>query len=394
MNENLLVFGNNKKICENILNKIVKSDIIAELKLSISNCSDTEIQDITSSLAGRTLVLVFRNEELKRVSEAFYNFGINNLYICPWDTHYSDEKPFSDLFIPIDNSKPRLDYLEIEISNICNLNCKGCSEFSNLVCEVNQVDHNAFRRDLERIKYFFWGVGKIRLLGGEPLKNPDFIKFIKTAREIYPDSDLRLVTNGLLIPVLKNNDLEEIKKLNCSFDVSNYPPTKRILKTIKNRLNQSGIVYHISTPVRFFFKLFLPEPLESPDESYKNCLFTHCHSLGGGYLSACSHQFWAYRLNTVFDLNYPVEEKIDIYRTSYSGWELDEIFKKPLDFCRYCPKGMVPYRWKSGVTKEKARPEDWIAKSSLINTKVLPVIQNLFKFIVVKLRRFKQRPKS
>lgn len=394
MNENILIFGNNIKIGESILGTIRKSGIIAEFMLSVSGCSNTEIQSISLLITGKALVLVFRNDELKRITEDFHKIGIESLFICPWDTHYSEDKLFHDLIIPIDNRKPRLDYLEVEVSNICNLNCKGCSEFSNLVCEKNQVDHYAFKQDLERMKDFFWGIGKIRLLGGEPLKNPDYLSFIKTARETYPDSDLRLVTNGLLIPMLKKNELDEIKELNCAFDISNYPPTEKIMKKIKLRLDQSDIVYHIGAPVRFFFKLFLPEPLESPDESYKNCLFTHCHTLGGGYLSACSHQFWANRLNTAFDINYPTNEKIDIYNTSLTGWELNEVFKKPLDFCRYCPKGMVPYRWKSGFTKDKAKPEDWVAEKSFINTKILPVTQKFFKFAVVRLRRSAQRPKN
>jgi hypothetical protein len=393
MLENAIVFGNNKYISGNISERINQSGTIAELKLSASRCSESEIQKIASSVNGKTLVLVFRNEELKNITEQFHRLDVENLYICPWDTHYSDEKPLSDLIIPVDNSKPRLNYLEVEISNNCNLNCKGCSEFSTLVCENNQVDFHLFTLDLKRLKGFFWGIEKIRLLGGEPLTNPNFLSFIKAAREIWPDSDLRLVTNGLLIPALNKTELSEIKRNNCTFDISNYPPTRKIIKTIKKKLGQSGVGYSVSVPINFFFKLFLPEPLESPDESYNNCLFTHCHSLGGGYLSACSHQFWAHRLNTAFDLCYPVDEKIDIYKTSLTGWEINEIFKKPLDFCRYCPKGMVPFKWEPCKPGE-AKPEDWIAKISFLNLKVLPVIQKAFKYFSLRLRHSVQHPKS
>lgn len=393
MDENIIVFGNNKKICERITARLKSSGVVAESQISTAGCSEQEIQKAALPINKRTIIVVFRNDELKDVAEAFHKLGIYKICICPTDTHYYEDKPLTDIIIPVDNSKPRLDYLEIEISNKCNLNCRGCSEFSNLVCENNQVDLNAFKRDLEKLKDYFWGIGKIRLLGGEPLTNPDYLDFVKAARDVYPDSDLRLVTNGLLIPMLEKDEMDEIKRNNCTFDISNYPPTQKILKTIKNKLGQAGIVYNISTPVKVFFKLFLPEPLESPDDSYHNCLFTHCHSLGGGYLSACSHQFWAYRLNTAFDLDYPVDEKIDIHNTTLSGWEINELFKKPLNFCRYCPKGMVPFKWET-CPQNEATPGDWIAEKSFINTRVLPVTQKAFKFFTLKLRRTVQRAKS
>ncbi|MEI6577932.1 MAG: radical SAM protein [Eubacteriales bacterium] len=393
MHEAMIVFGNNKNICDKITKRIFKSGAVVVFKLATSTCSVAEMQEISESVMGKKLVLVFRNNELKNITEAFHSLGVNNIYICPWDTHYSDEKPLTDLIIPIDNSKPRLDYLEIEISNICNLNCKGCSEFSNLICEENQVDYNSFRNDLEKLNDFFWGIGKIRLLGGEPLTNKDYLSFVKTARESYPDCDLRLVTNGLLIPAINKADLAEIKRNNCTFDISNYPPTRKIIKSIKNLLGQSGVSYNIGMPVKYFFKLFLPEPLESPDESYINCLFTHCHSLGGGYLSACSHQFWVHRLNTAFDLHYPIDEKIDIYNTPLSGWEINEIFNNPLDFCRYCPKGMVPYKWKHRSNCD-AEANDWIIKNTYINRKVIPVIQRTAIKFAKQLRLINQQPKG
>lgn len=393
MGDNIVVFGNNKDICQKIISKLTQTGAVATLSLSVFGYSEAEIQKVASSISGKTLVLVFKNDELKNITEAFHHLKIYTLSVCPWDTHYSDEKSLTDLIIPIDNSKPRLDYVEIEISNKCNLNCKGCSEFSNLVCEKKQVDHNSFKQDLEKLKGFFWGIGKIRLLGGEPLTNPDYLSFVKTAREIYPDTDLRLVTNGLLIPTLSKKELDEIKKNNCSFDISNYPPTRKMIKPIKKQLRQSAVAYNISVPIKVFFKLYLPEPLDSPNESYNNCLFTHCHALGNGYLSACSHQFWVHRLNTAFDLSYPVDEKIDIHNTSLTGWEINELFNKPLDFCRYCPKGMVPFKWET-CKQSDAKPNNWIAKNSFLTSRVFPITQKTFKFLSQKLRRSVQHPKN
>lgn len=392
MHDRRLIIGNNRTVCEAIRTALTAAGVDAVTVFSESACTEGELQKILLSAEDRLPVLVLRNEELKAATEVLHRCGQDVVFVCPWDTHYTQDRPLDEWLIETDNRKPRLDYLEVEISNCCNLNCKGCSEFSNLVCEDTQVDFDGVRRDLEKLKDFFWGVGKIRLLGGEPLTNPDFPSFVEMARHLYPDCDLRIVTNGLLIPTLDDGTLARIQQSNCALDISNYPPTKKMLKRIRKRLEQAGISYTVSMPVRVFFKLFLPEPLESPNDSYNNCLFTHCHCLGGGFLSACSHQFWVRRLNSAFDLAYPEDEKIDIHNTSLSGWEIDALFKKPLDFCRYCPKGMVPFKWKP-CPEGQAKPEDWIIRHTVVNDKVLPVTQKVFKFVTSKLRRSLQSPK-
>lgn len=392
MLKNMIVFGDNKKICSKIFNQLIDSGVDVKLILT-TEYDDKEILEIISAIFDRTLLLVFRNEKLKKITFDFYEAGITHIFILPWDTHYSDDTPIEDMLIPIENDKPRLNYIEIEISNKCNLNCKGCSEFSNLVCESKQVDHVQFEKDLQRLKGFFWGIGKIRLLGGEPLTNPSWLSFIESARRIFPDCDLRLVTNGLLIPGLTENELTGIKQNKCIVDISNYPPTRKILKKIKHHLDRSGVKHDISFPIVFFFKLYMSQPFEQSDIPYKNCLFKHCHSLGNGYLSACSHQFWAHRFNTAFHSDYPEDEKIDIYHTKLTGWDIDKLFSQPLDFCKHCPTGMIPYRWKAGFDRNKADPKDWVATNSIINTKVIPATQSLFRFIVIRLRRSTQNPR-
>lgn len=189
------------------------------------------------------------------MTEWLHDRGIFELNVFPWDTHIFKEEDIEEVFIRINNEKPRLDYVEIEVSRGCNLNCKGCNEFSNLIDKSCYGDLESTRRDLLRLKELFWGIGKIRLMGGEPLINPAFPEFVRTAREVFPDCDLRLLSNGILIPQLSIEDLQTIKKYNCSFDISVYPPVKRILKSIKRRLDENGISYTLSLRNTFFLSL-------------------------------------------------------------------------------------------------------------------------------------------
>lgn len=395
MASGIIILEENRNISRILCGKLQGSGYAVEVHTVTGGNIEMAVAKVAKILNYRQLILVFRNENLKIVTKIFHEYGIADLSVFPYDTHLLDNKSIKleDCIIPIDNTKPRLSYVEVEVSECCNLNCKGCSEFSNLVENNKFCDLTIFRKDLEKLKELFWGIGKIRLLGGEPLMNPDFLKFVIVAREVFPDSDIRLVSNGLLIPKITKQDFAGLKSNNCSFDISNYRPTHKIIGNITDCLKEAEIPYHIGMPVRIFFKSLLSEPTKSPTKAYNNCLFSYCHALGRGYLAACSVQLSVYRLNEKFMLNYPVDGNLDIYHTSLTGWEINETFEKPHNFCRYCGGGgMVPFKWKT-CPKSKAKASDWIISPSFINVKVIPVMQGIIKSAAKQLRNIMQKPK-
>lgn len=80
-----------------------------------------------------------------------------------------------------------------------------------------------------------WGVKRIRLMGGEPLLNPELPKFISITREVFPDSNIRVVTNGILIPYVDTAVLKTMNQYFVGFDITQYPPTKMIKEKIELR---------------------------------------------------------------------------------------------------------------------------------------------------------------
>ena len=157
------------------------------------------------------------------------------------------------------SQKPVLDYVESEIAEYCNLNCKGCSDFCNLCTQKRYYALEEFKKDYERLAQLFSEVKKIRLMGGEPLLNPRLTDYVIVCREIFPDADIRIVTNGLLIPRLSDIQLKTIKENHVKFDISNYPPTRKILPAIKRKLGTFGVNYDIGFPMHYFFR-FILEP--------------------------------------------------------------------------------------------------------------------------------------
>ncbi|MCR5040503.1 MAG: radical SAM protein, partial [Clostridia bacterium] len=147
-----------------------------------------------------------------------------------------------------------LDYLEIEISEFCNLNCKGCTNCSNIATRKQFYEFDEYSKDLHRISEIFSGIKKIRLLGGEPFLNPRIVDYAGLVRELFPDSDLRIVTNGLLLPRIDIAVLRELSRLGAFLDISAYPPSRKRRKQIAARLNEAGLGFNFGPPVVVFFK--------------------------------------------------------------------------------------------------------------------------------------------
>ena len=93
--------------------------------------------------------------------------------------------------------KPVLPFLETMITQVCNLSCAGCTNYSDL-------DHKGYVKWedgkqqleswLERIDIPDFGI-----IGGEPLINPQWRRWVYGVRELMPASQIRFTTNGLLL---------------------------------------------------------------------------------------------------------------------------------------------------------------------------------------------------
>jgi len=88
----------------------------------------------------------------------------------------------------------KLEYAEFYITNICNLNCPECNRFNNYKFK-GQQNWEDYSSD-----YYEWSkkvdIDKCGILGGEPLLNPSINDWIYGVREYWPNTEIKLVTNG------------------------------------------------------------------------------------------------------------------------------------------------------------------------------------------------------
>ena len=121
------------------------------------------------------------------------------------------------------------DYLRISITDRCNLRCFYCVPPEGITFLTHDdVLRNEEFAELIRI-FVNMGVKKVRFTGGEPLIRKGFIGLIEKTREQFPDLELCLTTNGVLIEKYVN-DLHRLRvdSLNISLDTINRERYKEI----------------------------------------------------------------------------------------------------------------------------------------------------------------------
>jgi len=94
--------------------------------------------------------------------------------------------------------KPVLYHFEVQLTDHCNLSCKGCPSFSSLRPPAF-ADLAEFESDMQHMANIFSKVKQIHLLGGEPLLHPEVGEFCRAARRIFPKTRIYLRTNGTMV---------------------------------------------------------------------------------------------------------------------------------------------------------------------------------------------------
>lgn len=266
------------------------------------------------------------------------------------------------LFVKWDLDKPRMPYLEIKIVEHCNLKCKGCSALSNINSpEFMSVD--TFEADMKRLRQLFSSIKDLKLFGGEPLLHPELESFLIVARKYFPDANIIVHSNGLLIPKMKSSLFLLMHKKNIKLEFTQYPPTGLIKRQIIKILEKNGVAYKFRDALYEFQKIINIKGDYDAEEVYKTC--EGCINLVKGTLS-CGVGWTIKGLEEKYGLGI-CEDKfqrcVDIYSTELNGWEINKFLNAPSNLCKYCAfmyrgdrdKRMV--QWKCGAPFEIS---DWI----------------------------------
>ena len=170
-------------------------------------------------------------------------------------------------------------------------------------------------------------------MGGEPLLHPQYLSFLKSTREYFPRSTIVLVSNGILLHSLKDEDIYTINLLGIELCVSDYG-----IKIDHEKFNKFNIKYFHSKNSMYNISLDL-SGAQNNEQSFRNCDLVQ----GGWYFfkdgriyQCCimaNIDYFCEHFNK--EIQYSIDD-ISISIFNHSEEEIKEFLSRPHEVCKYC----------------------------------------------------------
>lgn len=250
--------------------------------------------------------------------------------------------------------------LEISLIDACNLNCKGCEAFASIYKRDSIYSLDDFAKDLESLRKV-GEYARILLVGGEPLLLNNLDQYIMVTRKLYPEADIEIVTNGLLIPNLNEKILLSIKDNDVFLSISPYIPTLKIKEKIMEVLDKYkiGNYFDARNEIKSFRRSLMLNAVNNAEKSNLACPASGCTILKGGKLYKCSVDAQINDLFRYYGLKELNNSGIDVSLDDDKLYQkISDFGLKPIETCRHCRMDnpeLIPW-------SAKANPllKDWL----------------------------------
>lgn len=251
---------------------------------------------------------------------------------------------------------------EVNLVDHCNLNCQCCNHFSP-IAEKTFLNCDEYEKDIRRVAELYGNrIGKLMLLGGEPLLHPEIIRIMIISRSYLPNEDIVIVSNGLLLPQMESAFWQTCFEWKIGILLTKYPINFDYfaIEEIAKKYNVSisytyesqelKTTYHL--PLRLDGKL-------NPQKNYMKCNHANnCVVLRDGRLYTCPLAACVHHFNKYFTASIPEKDvnSISIHQ-DVSKEEIDLFLKKPIPMCEFCDIYGYEYdlEWKTS----KRKIEEW-----------------------------------
>lgn len=251
--------------------------------------------------------------------ELLEHLAIPDIYVIPQVLHKKAElgEDISEdtILYRYHDILPELMQLEFHLADHCNLNCKGCSHFSNLVAQPVFADREQFTKDLMQ---------------------------------------LTIVTNGILLLKLKEDLIATLKENRVHISISDYSCLDR--EKIVAFVKKHALSDDLREGKECFSKYINPKGDTDKNQIFFDCVRRNCTFLDKGKIAACCQPFTVHYFNDYFQENLPENEGIDLYETGLDGWKIQKRLITPMNSCRYCAND-VPFEWEPSYAPFSK--EDW-----------------------------------
>ena len=254
-------------------------------------------------------------------------------------------------------SKPIIHHLEANLADGCNLNCRGCLHFSNLYRKDEIPDSNELLDSIAEIAKHC-EIFQFRVLGGEPLLNPDLEEFLIKLRKILPNADLAVISNGILIPKMPESLFKTMKENYIGFNLTLYSPTLKMKDRIYEVLDKSGVAYGSHEAKTDKFEKFLClEPNDIDLKPYEVCEPRGILVVKEKCLYRCPVEAYIDKYYERFNIDLKAPDGINIFEFK-GDWNrlVVDLYLRPRSLCNFCSTESSFYEWSNG----KPEKDDWL----------------------------------
>lgn len=247
-----------------------------------------------------------------------------------------------------------LKYLELHLTDHCNLNCKGCTHYSPIAPE-RYADPHQHEKDMRRLSQLYRTIHTIRLMGGEPLLHPDAHLFIRITRSAFPGSAIRFVTNGILLPQASQAFWDACRDTNTIINLTVYPPVHKRFDDYRSLCEDKGVSLSTRYAETFLAHCNL-KGTSQKNRAFNLCpLRLRCLYLQDGRLYPCAMSALVHYFNESFGYKITADKGINIHSNFTSGRKVLMKLSKPIDTCKWCSYKSVRFAWETS----NRVPDDW-----------------------------------
>jgi MoaA/NifB/PqqE/SkfB family radical SAM enzyme len=226
-----------------------------------------------------------------------------------------------------------------------------CDHFSQIAAP-SFLSLAAFERDISRIAELSKSsLGRLNLLGGEPLLHGNLPGILRIARRYLPDTRLWCFTNGLRLLDRNTDEVWRVcRECDVTIQLTKYPINLDI-DAIENKAHSERVRLETFQTHTDFMKYTLnPVGDCSLFPVIECCQMNNCTVLRNGRIYMCPMSAHIDKFNAkhgqIFEMH--ENDSIDIY-TVQSFEEIAEFTSKPVPFCRYCDiKAREIQNWRTG----------------------------------------------
>ena len=304
------------------------------------------------------------DESINRgIEEALLRFHVQpqDLLYAPSPVFWTDEEEPQRLQrICVYQDREELETMEIHAADHCNLNCKNCSMFCGLVKQAVFPNYAKTEAGIRKLKKYFFHIKKFRIIGGEPLLNPELDRYIQLIRKVYPHTDIRLISNGLLVRRMSDLLIQTLKKNDVTFIVTQYPALAEQMDDIHRFLKEHEIRHEITDPVWEFQKIYDASGRQNGEENFKTCHWKKtCATMYDSSIAGCFVPFVIPYLSAAFHLELPVSGKINLDEPGLTARKIRERMDHSHALCSYCAPNGIFSSWQKTESRQILRLEDW-----------------------------------